>query len=93
MPLAAVLVWIGWLGVVVSVVGGWWIAHWCSLTGLRAYLVLAPAALSAGMTLVYSVKYPDATFGSVMGQLAGLQFVCALVAFAFVRHILQPADQ
>jgi hypothetical protein len=93
-PLASLLVWIWWLGAIVGVAAGWWIARWCDLRGWRGYLVsLGPAALSAGVTLTYSLKFPDATFGSILGQVAAMQFMCALAAFAFVRHVLQPAGQ
>jgi hypothetical protein len=34
---------------------------------------------------------PDPNFGPIVGELAILHFVAALAAFAFVRHILQPA--
>ena len=78
------LVWVWWFGAIVSVAVGWWIARWRDLLGWRGYLVaLGPAALSAGVTLTYFLKFPDATFDSILGQVALMQFLCALAAFAF----------
>lgn len=86
------LVWVWQLAAGVSFAAGWWLAKW------RLQSERAVYAKCFGLPLVLTlflfakaVQMPDPNFGPIAGEMAVLHFVAALAAFAFVRHVLQPA--
>jgi hypothetical protein len=86
------LIWVWQLAAGISFAAGWWLAKGRLLSERSAYVkcFALPLALTIFL-LVRSLQMPDPNFGPIVGELAILHFVAALAAFAFVRHILQPA--
>lgn len=91
---ASVAVWVWPLLALLALAAGWLLARWCP-AGLRhAYPVaLGPSFFTALAVLGYLIALPDAHFGTIFGEMAAMQVLCAIGAFAFVRHVLQPAGQ
>ena len=92
---ASVAVWVWPLLALLALTAGWQLARWSATAVRHAYIVaLGPSLLTMSIVVGYSLIRSDAHFGSaIVGEMAAMQFGCALGAFAFVRHVLQPAGQ
>lgn len=93
-PPACLLIWVWPIAAVAALVSGWWLARWAGSSTRYDYAVaMGPSMLSTAAVMAYSLARPDPAFGYLLAQMAALQFLCALAAFVFVRHVLQPAGQ
>ena len=91
---ASLAVWVWPLLALLALTAGWRLARWSGTAGRNAYIVaLGPSFLTMSVVVGYSLIRSDAHYGSLVGEMAAMQFACASGAFAFVRHVLQPGGQ
>ena len=86
------LPWVWPLATGISVAAGWWLAKGLMQSDRAAYAKCFGLPVIVALSLVaVALVTPDQTFGTIVGKMAVLHLVSGLAAFAFVRHILQPA--